>query len=52
MEKNTNKQSYQYYILTAKHFIKDDAKRIGESIVIKWTKFDVVVSFDKARKPY
>ncbi len=27
--------------MTAKHFIKDDAKRIGESIGIDWTKFDV-----------
>ena len=41
MENNTNKKCYQYCILTAKHFTKDDAKRIGESIGIDWTKFDV-----------
>ncbi len=27
--------------MTAKHFTKDDAKRIGESLGIDWTKFDV-----------
>jgi hypothetical protein len=27
--------------MTAKHFMKDDAKRIGESLGIDWTKFDV-----------
>jgi hypothetical protein len=27
--------------LTEKHFTKEDAKRIGESIGIDWTKFDV-----------
>jgi len=26
--------------LTTKHFTKDDAKRIGESLGIDWTKFD------------
>ncbi|WP_458747025.1 DUF5661 family protein [Candidatus Nitrosocosmicus sp. T] len=26
--------------MTAKHFTKDDARRIGESIGIDWTKFD------------
>jgi hypothetical protein len=27
--------------MTAKHFMKEDAKRIGESLGIDWTKFDV-----------
>ncbi len=27
--------------MTAKHFTKDDAKRIGESLGVDWTKFDV-----------
>jgi len=27
--------------LTEKHFTRDDAKRIGESIGIDWTKFDI-----------
>ena len=27
--------------MTAKHFTIDDAKRIGESLGIDWTKFDV-----------
>ena len=27
--------------MTEKHFTKDDAKRIGESIGIDWTKFDI-----------
>ncbi len=27
--------------MTEKHFTKEDAKRIGESIGIDWTKFDV-----------
>jgi hypothetical protein len=27
--------------LTEKHFTKEDAKRIGESLGIDWTKFDV-----------
>jgi len=27
--------------LTAKHFTKEDAKRIGESLGIDWTRFDV-----------
>jgi len=27
--------------LTEKHFTKDDAKRIGESLGIDWTRFDV-----------
>ncbi len=27
--------------MTAKHFTKDDTKRIGESLGIDWTKFDV-----------
>ena len=26
--------------MTTKHFTKDDAKRIGESLGIDWTKFD------------
>ncbi|WP_144730353.1 DUF5661 family protein [Candidatus Nitrosocosmicus arcticus] len=28
-------------MLAAKHFTKDGAKRIGESLGIDWTKFDV-----------
>ena len=27
--------------MTEKHFTRDDAKRIGESIGIDWTKFDI-----------
>jgi len=27
--------------LTEKHFTKDDAKRIGDSLGVDWTKFDV-----------
>lgn len=27
--------------MTEKHFTKEDAKRIGESLGIDWTKFDV-----------
>jgi len=27
--------------LTTKHFTKEDAKRIGESLGINWTKFDI-----------
>ena len=27
--------------MTAKHFTKDDARRIGDSLGIDWTKFDV-----------
>ena len=27
--------------MTAKHFTKEDAKRIGESLGIDWTKFDI-----------
>ena len=27
--------------MTEKHFTKDDAKRIGESLGIDWTRFDV-----------
>ena len=27
--------------MTAKHFTKDDARRIGESIGIDWTRFDI-----------
>ena len=27
--------------MTAKHFTKDDAKRIGESLGVDWTKFNV-----------
>ena len=27
--------------MTAKHFTNDDAKRIGDSLSIDWTKFDV-----------
>lgn len=30
-----------YCILTEKHFTRDDAKRIGESLGIDWTKFDM-----------
>ena len=27
--------------MTEKHFTKDDAKRIGESLGIDWTRFDI-----------
>ena len=27
--------------MTEKHFTKDDAKRIGDSLGVDWTKFDV-----------
>ena len=27
--------------MTEKHFTRDDAKRIGESLGIDWTKFDI-----------
>lgn len=40
-ERDTNKLSYLYYTLKTKRFTKEDFKRIGESLGIDWTRFDI-----------
>jgi hypothetical protein len=40
-ESDTNKLSYLYYTLKTKRFTKEDSKRIGESLGIDWTRFDI-----------
>ena len=40
-ESDTNKLSYLYYTLKTKSFTKEDSKRIGESLGIDWTRFDI-----------